>query len=87
MRAAYAGHEALTFTDYIDLGTGQTLAAVPGGMYDIAPASGRVVPEFPAPWFTRVGDGEPDLWSAADESAPEGGPDASPEPGDEQHDE
>ena len=52
--AAYTGHEALTFGDYTDLETGQALRAEPGGVYDIAPASGRVVPEFPEPWFTRV---------------------------------
>lgn len=56
-RAAYVGHEVLTFGDYTDLGTGRALRAEPGGVYDIAPASGRVVPEFPEPWFTRVADG------------------------------
>jgi hypothetical protein len=54
-RAAYTGHEALTFTDYLDLGTGRTLAAEPGGVYDVAPASGRVVPEIPEPWFVPLG--------------------------------
>ena len=54
-------------------------------MYDIAPASGRVVPEFPEPWFTRAGDPEPDLWSAAAENAPEGGAEDNPVPEDEQH--
>ena len=29
---------------------------MPGGVYDVAPASGHVVPEFPEPWFTRAGD-------------------------------
>jgi hypothetical protein len=52
--AAFNGHEALTFTDYTDLNTGRTLHAEPGGTYDVAPASGRVVPEFPEPWFTRI---------------------------------
>jgi hypothetical protein len=52
--AAYNGHEALTFTDYLDLGTGKTLHAKPGVTYDVAPASGRVVPDFPDPWFTPV---------------------------------
>ena len=51
MRAVYTGHEALTFTDYLDLETGKTLHAEPGRMYDIAPASGHVVPGFPVPWF------------------------------------
>ena len=51
MRAAYTGHEALTFGDYLDLDTGKTLLAEPGGVYDIAPASGRNVDEIPAPWF------------------------------------
>ena len=54
MRVAYNGHEALTFTDYLDLETGRTLHAEPGGTYDIAPASGHVVPEVPEPWFTPV---------------------------------
>lgn len=52
--AAYNGHEALTFTDYLDLGTGKTLRAEPGGIYDVAPASGRAVPDVPEPWFTAV---------------------------------
>ena len=50
--AAYNGSEALTFSDYVDLETGRTLHAEPGHVYDVAPASGRVVPEFPEPWFT-----------------------------------
>jgi len=53
-RAIFNGYEALTFSDYTDLATGMTLRAEPGGVYDIAPASGRVVPEFPEPWFTRA---------------------------------
>jgi hypothetical protein len=53
-RAAYLGHEALTFSDYIDLDTGRTLAAVPGGTYDITPASGRAAPDIPEGWFVRV---------------------------------
>ena len=52
--AAFNGQEALVFGDYLDLGTGKTLRAVPGGLYDVAPASGRVVPEFPEPWFSPV---------------------------------
>ena len=64
MRATYVGHEALTFSDYIDLETGKTLHVMPGGVYDVAPASGHVVPEFPEPWFTRVGDA-PEAASAA----------------------
>ena len=62
MRVAYTGHEALTFGDYLDLETGKTLHAVPGGVYDIAPASGHVVPGFPVPWFKfadEEGPGEP----------------------------
>lgn len=54
MRAVYAGHEALTFTDYTDLDTGRTLHAEPGGVYDIAPASGRNVGDIPEPWFTAA---------------------------------
>ena len=80
MRAAYAGHEAMTFTDYMDLETGRTLSAVPGGVYDIAPASGRVVPDFPEPWFTRAEDDKPKAGRRA--AATEG--DAAPEPGSEE---
>ena len=54
MRAAYNGIEVLTFNDYIDLETGRTLTAEPGGTYDIAPASGHAVDEVPAPWFTAA---------------------------------
>jgi hypothetical protein len=52
--ATYLGHEALTFPDYLDLETGRTLTAEPGGTYDVAPASGRLVPDLPAQWFTVV---------------------------------
>jgi hypothetical protein len=70
VRVAYAGIETLTFNQYIDLDTGKTLTAEPGRVYDIAPASGRVVPEVPEPWFTPV---EPKALEAgpADEPAPE----------------
>jgi len=67
VRVAYAGHEALTFTDYLDLETGRTLFAEPGGTYDIAPASGRAVPEVPEPWFDFAGE-------AGTEPEPEPGP-------------
>ena len=53
-RAVYTHHEALTFGDYLDLETGLTLHAEPGGTYDVAPASGRVVPDMPEPWFRPV---------------------------------
>ena len=62
MRVAYVGHEALTFADYIDLEAGRTLHAEPGRVYDIAPASGRVVPEVPEPWFIAIGD---EAWDQA----------------------
>jgi hypothetical protein len=54
MRAAYTGHETLTFPDYADMEAGKTLTAVPGGVYDVAPASGRLVPDLPAGWFTPL---------------------------------
>ena len=73
MRVAYVGHEALTFTDYIDLEAGKTLHAVPGGTYDIAPASGRNVPEVPEPSFVAA-----DPVPAAEVRPAE--PDATPEP-------
>ena len=79
MRVTYVGHEALTFQDYLDLETGKTLRAEPGGTYDIAPASGHVVPEVPEPWFTLTGP--PPLllpWAAEPDTVPE--PDAVPEP-------
>jgi hypothetical protein len=73
--AAYNGHEALTFTDYLDLGTGKTLRAEPGGTYDVAPASGRAVPDVPEPWFTPVTPGS--------EGAPAEG-DGAPVPGEQE---
>lgn len=54
MRAAFTGHQPLMFTDYVDLATGRVLSAEPGGVYDIAPASGRAVPEMPGNWFVPV---------------------------------
>jgi hypothetical protein len=82
--AAYTGYEPLTFSDYIDMGTGHTLRAEPGQTYDIAPASGRMVPDIPEPWFTRAEDEaaaelsaesattEPEDGQAAVEPVPEG---------------
>ena len=53
--ASYHGHETLSFPDYLDLGTGKTLTAQPRDEpYDIAPASGRLVPGLPAGWFTPL---------------------------------
>jgi hypothetical protein len=91
VRAAYTGHEALTFSDYTDLETGKTLHAEPGRSYDVAPASGRVVPEMPEPWFVAteplaLGAGS-DLWTATAEDDPEAVPDATPASDGEQHDE
>jgi hypothetical protein len=72
VRAAYAGQETLTFNDYIDLGTGKTLHAEPGGVYDITPASGRLVDEVPAQWFTAIeGEPAPQVWAAEPDAAPE----------------
>jgi hypothetical protein len=59
VRAVYTGHEVLTFSDYLDLETGRTLTAVPGGTYDMAPASGRLVPDVPAGWFAPAVEDEP----------------------------
>lgn len=71
MRVAFTGHEALVFNDYMDLATGRTLHAEPGQIYDVAPASGRPVPDFPSlPWFV-VAEREP---------APESEPQVEPEP-------
>ena len=52
--AAYNGSEALTFSDYVNLETGRTLHAEPGKVYEVAPASGRPVPDVPEGWFTPV---------------------------------
>ena len=82
MHAAYTGQEALTFSQYIDVETGKTLRAEPGGVYEVIPASGHVVPEIPVPWFEWVEDDE--AWEkmraafksarqAADEPPEEGG--------------
>jgi hypothetical protein len=76
VRVAFTGHEPLTFTDYIDLGTGKTLTASPGGVYDVAPASGRDVPDIPGQWFAPVKPPAKKEVKAA--KAPEGsGPEAS----------
>lgn len=46
-RATYTGIETLTFMDYMDLESGRTLTAEPGGVYDLAPSGGRQVPDLP----------------------------------------
>jgi hypothetical protein len=56
VHAAYTGQEALTFSQYIDAETGKTLRAEPGGVYEVIPASGHVVPEIPVPWFEWIED-------------------------------
>jgi hypothetical protein len=56
MHAAYTGNEALTFSQYIDVETGKTLHAEPGGVYEVIPASGHEVPEIPVPWFEWIED-------------------------------
>jgi hypothetical protein len=76
MRAAYTGYQALTFGDYMNLSTGRTLVAEPGGEYDIMPASGRNVDDIPAPWFVAV----PPAEERALKSAPEPEPESGPEP-------
>lgn len=71
--ARYTGHEVLTFPDYTDLGTGRTLTAEPREKpYDIAPASGRLVPDLPAGWFVPAEDrGEDEEPGEAAEPEPE----------------
>ena len=78
MRAVYTGHEALTFTDYLDLGTGKTLHAEPGRVYDIAPASGRAAEGVPAPWFIPLGEAwaPAGAWTPAALTVPEPEPPA-----------
>ncbi len=77
--ATYAHHEALTFPGYIDLATGRTLHAEPGGTYDIAPASGPA-PDVPEPWFTPVQFAAGGLAEAAPEAEAEAAEPAA-EPG------
>lgn len=77
--AAYHGHETLTFPDYTDLDTGRTLTADPGRSYDVAPASGRLVPDLPAGWFTPLegedrGEGEAVAGEAAEPVPGDGEP-------------
>ena len=90
--AAYHGHEALTFPDYTDLGTGKTLHAEPRDEpYDIAPASGRAAPDIPAGWFTpvsaEVAEVQLETVEPAETDEDAGAPaegDGAPEPGGEQ---
>ena len=77
MRVAYVHHETLTFSGYLNQDTGQTLRAEPGGVYDIAPASGRAADEVPSPWFVPAG--EDDRPAPLLESEP--GPDEGAEEG------
>ena len=74
MRVAYTGTEALTFSQYVDMETGKTLHAEPGGVYEVMPASGHVVPEIPTGWFVPVdeaGNPAPHLWPVTGEGEPE----------------
>ena len=79
VRVAYTGTEALTFSQYMDAETGRTLHAVPGGFYDIIPASGHAVPDVPEPWFVAVQDEVPvpETWAAEPDAVPE--PEPQPE--------
>jgi len=47
-RVRYTGVHPGTLMDYTDLDTGRAVQVVPGGVYDVAPASGRAVPDVPA---------------------------------------
>ena len=81
MRAVYTGHEALTFTDYLDLDSGKTLHAQPGRVYDISPASGRAAADIPAPWFIPLGEAWTPVALTVPEPEPEPEPQDGPEPG------
>ena len=55
---------------------GRTLRAEPGhGVYDIIPAAGHVVPEFPSPWFAAL------EWEPVPEPEPAQEPQAESEQG------
>ena len=86
MRAVYTGHEALTFSDYLDLDTGKTLHAQPGRVYDITPASGRAAAEVPVPWFVSLGEAWTPvaLTEPEPQDVPEDGAEPEPEPEPEQ---
>jgi hypothetical protein len=71
-RVRYAGPHAGTLGDYIDLGTGKALTAEPGGVYDVAPASGRNVPDVPGNCVVLDGE-EAAGWQAVAEPEPEHG--------------
>lgn len=81
MLAFYTGHETLTFQDYLDTETGRTLTAEPREQpYDVAPASGRLVPDLPAGWFAPLEGQERSEEEEAPGEAPEPGVAAEPEP-------
>jgi len=49
VRATYTGHQRRVYPSYRDTGTGTTLVADPGGVYDIEPAASRwPLPPVPA---------------------------------------
>ena len=79
MRAAYTGHETLTFMDYLDLESSRTLTAEPGGVYDVAPSGGRPVPDLP-PGFAAVEQEQADAGAGeADEPGADGDDDSQPD--------
>jgi hypothetical protein len=39
----FYGHYPITYPHYIDLATGKALSVVPGGSYNVAPASGNLL--------------------------------------------
>ena len=83
MRAVYTGNEPLTFSQYTDVETGKTLHAEPGGVYEVMPASGHVVPEIPAAWFVPADEqdqADPDRWPVGPEAEPDLEPDSEQEP-------
>jgi hypothetical protein len=42
VRLQYTGQVAVTYMDYLDLDTGKSLNVIPGGIYNVALASGRL---------------------------------------------
>ena len=64
----YTGAESLTYSGYVDLATGRTLTADPGGTYDVAPVNAG--PEVPADGRFVLVEEEEEVLPDEDETFP-----------------